>query len=191
MATESHPDPIDAVPLSDGEVIGFRLAADKRPILTEPPPVQLVAVADVVLPMPPGTESALDEFYIGLLRFERDDVDPPRARLSEPVLGDDVPKIPPARQKPPLPELPPGALQGPVYRAEKHRISLHVIEPPITRDSLRAVQVLVPSLPAVRHWLDEHEVEYTLQRGVVPGQQSILTQDPAGNWIEIMELRPV
>jgi hypothetical protein len=36
--------------------------------------VQLVAVADVMIPTVAGLEKELDSFYVGLLRFERDPV---------------------------------------------------------------------------------------------------------------------
>jgi hypothetical protein len=51
---------------------GLTVAADHRPHIDEPPPVRLVAIDDVRLPMPPGVEAALDEFYVGLWRFERE-----------------------------------------------------------------------------------------------------------------------
>jgi hypothetical protein len=46
---------------------------DKRPKMEPPPPVRLVAVEDCVLTAPAGLERELDEFYIGLLGFQRDD----------------------------------------------------------------------------------------------------------------------
>lgn len=46
--------------------------SDKRPHMPEPPPVRLVAVEDVHLPAPAGAEVALDSFYVGLLKFERE-----------------------------------------------------------------------------------------------------------------------
>jgi hypothetical protein len=52
--------------------VAFEPAPDVRPKIPEPPPVQLVAVADVALGSVAGIEKDLDGFYIGLLRFERD-----------------------------------------------------------------------------------------------------------------------
>jgi hypothetical protein len=52
--------------------VAFEPAPDARPKIPEPPPVQLVAVADVELPSVAGIEKELDGFYVGLLRFERD-----------------------------------------------------------------------------------------------------------------------
>lgn len=45
---------------------------DKRPHMPEPPPVRLLAIADMRLPVVAGLEKELDRFYVGLLKFERD-----------------------------------------------------------------------------------------------------------------------
>ncbi|HEX8914051.1 MAG TPA: hypothetical protein VF796_17010 [Humisphaera sp.] len=189
MAPPIDPGPVPIDP--DAGDASFVPPADRRPTLPEPPPVRLVAVADVVLVCPPGVEREMDAFYVGLLRFEREDEPPAKPRLVEPVLGGDVPAVTRARRKPPLPELPERAMQGPVYRAERFRVSVHVFEPPIGRDTLRPVQIEVPSLPVVRHWVEEHEVEHTIQKGIVPGRESILLQDPGGNWVEVSEMKPI
>jgi hypothetical protein len=39
--------------------------------------------------------------------------------------------------------------------------------------------------------LIDAEREYVRQIGLTPGQLSLLTRDPAGNWIEISESRAV
>ena len=56
----------------EDSTVQFDPPADLRPRIPEPPPVHLVAVADVVLPVVAGLEKELDRFYVGLLRFERD-----------------------------------------------------------------------------------------------------------------------
>ena len=43
--------------------------------MPEPPPVRLVAVGDVTLQAPSGYETALDDFYVGLLGFEPERAD--------------------------------------------------------------------------------------------------------------------
>jgi hypothetical protein len=45
---------------------------DKRPKIEEPPPVRLVAVEDCQVWAAAGLERELDEFYVGLLNFERE-----------------------------------------------------------------------------------------------------------------------
>ena len=46
---------------------------DRRPLIPEPPPVRLLAIDDVTLETPAGQHAALDAFYVGLLRFVRDE----------------------------------------------------------------------------------------------------------------------
>ena len=46
---------------------------DRRPRMDEPPPVSLVAVADVKLPATSGLEHLLDDFYMGLLGFLKEE----------------------------------------------------------------------------------------------------------------------
>jgi hypothetical protein len=55
------------------DATGFVPQQDRRPLLPEPPPVYLELVADAHLPAINGSEKALDDFYIGLLEFERDE----------------------------------------------------------------------------------------------------------------------
>lgn len=84
---------------------------DRRPRIPEPPPVRLVAVADVRLPAAAGLEPALDAFYIETLGFERepedlgliyraenfrivfDVLEPPIARDDMRPLGIEVPSL--------------------------------------------------------------------------------------------------
>ena len=169
----------------------MRFTPDQRPPVPEPPPVRILAVEDVVLLGSSGVERALDEFYVGLLRFERVDIEPPPRRQVEPILGGAAPVVKPTRIPRPLPQLAAGAMQGPVYRAENGRISIQVLEPPIERSTLRALGIEVPSLISFVLELDQREMEYTRQRGVRPGFDAVLLQDPAGNWLEVSESRPV
>lgn len=50
---------------------GLTPRADLRPHMSEPPPVKLLAIADVHLPSAVGHERELDAFYVDLLKFER------------------------------------------------------------------------------------------------------------------------
>ena len=169
----------------------LNLRPDRRPVMIEPPPVRLVAVDDVVLITAPGRERELDAFYVDLLRFEREDVPRPERREVEPILGAEAPKVPPARVVRPLPPLHQRGLQGPVYRAENVRLSFQVHEPLIERETLRAQGIEVRSLAAVAEQLEQWAIEFTRQKGLYPGQQSLLLQDPGGNWVEISESRPI
>jgi hypothetical protein len=137
--------------------INFKPVADKRPTMPEPPPVWLVAVEDVRAPAPAGCEVELDEFYGGLLRFEREGAD----------------------------------LGHLIYKAENFRLQFDVVEPPITRDDLRAIAIEVPSLQLLKAQLNEREIEYQWQRGLFAGGDTLLFLDPAGNWVAITERRQV
>jgi hypothetical protein len=50
----------------------FKPVDDGRRQMPEPPPVRLVAVEDVHVPAATGRAPALDEFYTGILRFDRE-----------------------------------------------------------------------------------------------------------------------
>jgi hypothetical protein len=50
----------------------FQSGEDRRPKIEEPPPVRLIAVEDCQLWAVAGLERELDEFYVGLLNFERE-----------------------------------------------------------------------------------------------------------------------
>ena len=129
---------------------------DVRPRLPEPPPVRLVTVEDAHLVAGAGIERELDQFYVGLLRFERE-----------------------------------AEGEFPVYRAENFRLIFDVVEPPIERDGMRALGIDAPSLAEVEQRLIDSEIEYTRQRGLMPGQDHLVLLDPGGNWLEIGERREI
>lgn len=79
------------------------------------------------------------------------------------------------------------AWEHPVYRAENFRLFFDIHEPPVERDDLRALGIEVPSLRTVEAKLIEREIEFEKQKSVMPGTQSFLLLDPAGNWIELTE----
>jgi hypothetical protein len=66
-----------------------------------------------------------------------------------------------------------------------------VAEGQLERESIRAQGIEVTSLAEAEEKLIEEEIEYIRQRGLTPGQQSLLLLDPAGNWVEIFENRPI
>jgi hypothetical protein len=128
---------------------------DRRPKMVEPPPVKVVAVADVTLLAPAGVEKELDDLYVGLLGFRR---------AEEPGL---------------------------VYEAENVRLIFDVRPGPLTRDHYRITQIQVMSLPEAERKLTDARIEFLHQRGLLPGTESLLLQDAAGNWLEIVEGREV
>jgi hypothetical protein len=134
-------------------------AEDRRPKLEEPPPVRLVSIDDCQLWVPAGLERQLDEFYAGLLNFERQGPERDEGRY----------------------EL--------IYRAENFRLRIEVLERPLPREDFRPLAVVVPSLNDLAQRLAEARIEYERQRGLVPGQDNLLLNDPAGNSVMIGECR--
>jgi hypothetical protein len=80
---------------------------------------------------------------------------------------------------------------GLAYHAENFRLIFEVVEPPLERDHLRPVLIEVLSLAEAEQKLIDLEIEFTRQRSITPGAESLLLLDPAGNWVELIELRRV
>jgi hypothetical protein len=82
---------------------------------------------------------------------------------------------------------------GLVFKAENFRLRFEPVEtpPPVERGSIRPQGIEVESLIAAERKLVDAETEFIRQRGLLPGQYSLLVQDPGGNWIELVEARPV
>ncbi len=78
-----------------------------------------------------------------------------------------------------------------LYHADNVDLVFEIIESPIHRETFRAVRIMVQMLADLEQRLIEREIEYTRQRGLHPGQESLLLLDPAGNWVELMEAREI
>ena len=141
----------------------FKPVADRRPRVPEPLPVKLVAVADAHLPAAAGLERKLDAFYVGLFGFER--------TAGAAGAGESTEAI--------------------AYRADNFTLHIDVHEPPVKRIDLRPLAVEVPSLGALEEKLVEAEAEYERHRGLLPGEAAIVLLDPAGNWVEAVEMKTV
>jgi hypothetical protein len=74
---------------------------------------------------------------------------------------------------------------GLAYRAENFRLIFEVVEAPFEPPGMRPLGIEVLSLVAAEHKLVAAEIEYLRQKSIVPGQESLLLRDPAGNWIEL------
>ena len=135
---------------------GQRPTVDGRPRMDEPLPVRLVAVEDVRMPAPAGIEVQLEEFYVGVLGFERV---APETELH--------------------------------YRSENFTLHFELQEARVEHDDLRPQGIEIPSLAEIELKLIEGEYAYVRQRGVMPGTETIVMRDPAGNWIELLELRSI
>jgi hypothetical protein len=67
-------------------------------------------------------------------------------------------------------------LEALIYRAENFNLYFDVLEPPLERDTLRALGIEVASLAETEKQLIEREIEHTRQKGLLPGHDSILLQ---------------
>ena len=76
-----------------------------------------------------------------------------------------------------------------VYRAENFRLIMEVVEPPMERPDMRPIVVEVRSLAEAEAKLVDREMEYSRQRGINAGERQLVVQDPAGNWVSIVEGR--
>jgi hypothetical protein len=83
------------------------------------------------------------------------------------------------------------AQSGTVYQADNFRLCFQVIEGLIAHDTYRTAQIEVESLAELELKLVESEIEYTRQRGLTPGSESLVLIDPSGNWLEITDRRRV
>lgn len=137
----------------------FENVEDRRPRLLPPPPVQLVAIADINLMAAAGLEKELDQFYVGLLGFEREEA---QESTHHPTI---------------------------LYRAANFRLNLNVVERAPVRPDYRPAGVIVPSLDDLARRLTEAQVVFLRQRGLMPGTESLLVNDPAGNLLEITDSR--
>lgn len=77
------------------------------------------------------------------------------------------------------------------YRADNFIVHFRVEEPPVRRETLRALGVEVQSLATIEQQLIDGQIEYAWQKGLQPGHQSIAVLDPAGNWLELSESRTI
>ncbi len=92
-----------------------KMGEDRRPKIEEPPPVRLISDRRLHLWSPAGLERQLDEFYVGLLRFEREETPPDEGTHEF------------------------------VYRAENFRVRIQVLERPVHRDDFRPLTLVVDS----------------------------------------------
>lgn len=73
------------------------------------------------------------------------------------------------------------------YRAENFTLSFDL--PEVDRASYRLIRVIVRSLVTVVKKLVEAQIEYSRQKGIMPGQDALVFEDPDGNWLEVRQRR--
>lgn len=83
----------------------------------------------------------------------------------------------------------PSAGDAIVFRTENFDLHVVVLEPPVMREDFRPVRIEIKSLGEMQLKFIEAEVEHTRRKGLTPGDEALVLQDPAGNWVEITESR--
>ncbi len=78
-----------------------------------------------------------------------------------------------------------------IYHADNFDLRFVFQEGLIERDDYRPTMIEVQSLADTEHKLVDAEMDYTRQKTLAVGEESLLLQDPAGNWIEIVERREI
>jgi hypothetical protein len=78
-----------------------------------------------------------------------------------------------------------------LLHAENVSLRFCVVEPPIVRDALRTLGIEVLSLGEAERKLTVAEIPCVRQRGLMPGQDVLSLQDPAGNWLALTEIQLV
>ena len=78
-----------------------------------------------------------------------------------------------------------------VYRTDNFDLYVDVLEPPVGREDFRPLRAEVKSLAETQARLVEAEIEHVRRRGIVPGEEALVMQDPAGNWVEITQPRVI
>ena len=76
-------------------------------------------------------------------------------------------------------------------RADNFLLRFRLLDPPIVHDALRPQGIEVLDLAELEKKFREAELEYTRERGITPGHETLLLLDPGGNWVEIGEIRLV
>ncbi|MCC7350802.1 MAG: hypothetical protein IT446_09550 [Phycisphaerales bacterium] len=80
---------------------------------------------------------------------------------------------------------------GPVYRSDNFNLCFEWIEQERAEVDMKPVTIEVRSLARTELKLIEAKMEYTRQRGLVAGRESLLLLDPAGNWVELVEIQTI
>jgi hypothetical protein len=77
------------------------------------------------------------------------------------------------------------------FRADNFILRFRFIDPPLVHETLRPQGIEVLDLAGLERKFIDAELEYTRVRSVTPGRETLLLLDPAGNWVEIGEIRLV
>ncbi|MCC6240220.1 MAG: hypothetical protein IT448_07990 [Phycisphaerales bacterium] len=78
-----------------------------------------------------------------------------------------------------------------VYQSDSHCLRLRLQEPVIHRQDYRPAVIQIRSLDEMQRKLVDRQIEHVRQKSVAVGYESLSLQDPAGNWLELVEAREV
>ena len=73
-----------------------------------------------------------------------------------------------------------------IYRADNFRLIFSVREPPFTRQTVRLLGIEIPSLADAERKLLDARIPCERRKGLMAGDESLVLQDPAGNWLELL-----
>ena len=136
---------------------------DHRKAVKPPLPVFLIAIANATLVTAAGLEKMLDQFYVGMLEFDRDDTQ----ELDTPT----------------------GKRQfGIIYRAENFRLCFIVHEKVPEHTDMRMLGIIVKSIPVLEQKFRDAQIQYQTEHNANNGEIRLLVLDPARNWLRIEQV---
>lgn len=78
-----------------------------------------------------------------------------------------------------------------VYKAENFRLWIDVVERSVDRQDMRMLGIVVKSLAETAKKLGEAQTPFTRERGVIAGEERLILRDPAGNWVRVVQSKPI
>jgi hypothetical protein len=183
---ESAPDRLELAPPTNAAP--RPIEPTENPLLIPPPPpVRLLAIADVTLLTPPGQERVLDTLFLVILRFEPFEALPPgvspKPRFAETLAKSHQvsPRLPGHR---PADLPPPPGPRG--YKAENFTLHYRPADN-ISAEQLKFLGIEVPDLHSLTQRLLELRIPYERFVGLTPGMVYLQLIDPAGNVLHITQ----
>ena len=184
---------LQPLPLSDSPTAPVPPGKDDlRPKMPEPLPVRLVTVENAHILAGAEQETQLNAFYVGLLGFEKE------KNESALVYRADNFRLICVVQEPPVANAPTPVLRyseepdwmskNPALRSTSEpasSVNTRVMKRILGRTDMRALGIEVLVLREAEQKLIDAEIQYERRTGLYPGPQSLVLQDPAGNWIEL------
>lgn len=73
------------------------------------------------------------------------------------------------------------------FMSDNHALILQAQNRPVQHDRIAPTMIEVDHRQPIRQHLLEHQIEHEWMRGLTAGGDYLLLQDPAGNWVGILE----